>query len=118
MQVESDEFYYSGVREVRLDAAKKAGSKYDDGKPDWTLMPTKPMELVIQVLEFGAKKYGRENWKKVENAKQRYLAAAYRHINEITDGEWLDKDSKKPHAAHAICCLLFILWFGEQKDAS
>ena len=28
-------------------------------------------------------------------------------------GEQLDPESKLPHLAHAVCCLLFILWFEE-----
>ena len=92
------------------------GRKDDTGKADWTLMPFKALEPVVRVLEFGAYKYGRENWKSVQTPRRRYLAAAYRHLNSITDGEWPDKESNLPHAAHAICCLLFLLWFGEEEN--
>ena len=105
------------------------GDKFDNGKPDWTLIPWVALEPVVKVLEFGAAKYSRDNWKHVSNARRRYLAAAYRHLNAISDGEWIDNDkmntagevvekgSKLPHAAHAICCLLFLLWFGEDNES-
>lgn len=90
----------------------EAGQKHDNDKPDWTLMPWRGLESVIRVLEFGADKYGRNNWKTVPDAKRRYLAAAYRHINAVSDGQWLDEESGLPHLAHAGCCILFLLWFG------
>ena len=94
-----------------------AGHKYDDGKLDWTLIPFKQMDYVVDVLQTGLGKYPRDNWKNVANGKRRYLAAAYRHLNAVSDGVWLDEETKLPHLAHAICCLLFILWFNDNgKD--
>ena len=91
------------------------GVKFDREKVDWTLVPFKAMEPVVRVLEHGAKKYSADNWKIVKNARHRYLAAAYRHMNAINDGEWVDGKetggSGEPHAAHVICCMLFLLWF-------
>lgn len=91
------------------------GVKFDNEKVDWTLVPFKAMEPVVRVLEHGAKKYSADNWKIVKNARHRYLAAAYRHMNAINDGEWVDDKetggSGEPHAAHVICCMLFLLWF-------
>ena len=94
------------------------GKKFDSGKLDYTLMPWKALDWVVKVLEFGAVKYGVDNWKLVPNARRRYTAAAYRHLNAIVEGEWLDKESGLPHAAHATCCLLFILWFGNDDEIS
>lgn len=88
------------------------GKKFDTEKLNYSLMPWKPMDEVVKVLMFGAKKYGRDNWKQVPEAERRYRAAAHRHLNAISEGEWLDDESGLPHAAHAICCLVFILWFG------
>ena len=91
----------------------KSIDKKDDGKPDWTLLPIKPLIIVIEALEFGLKKYGRDNWKTIADGKHRYIKAAFRHIAAMADGEWLDQESKLPHAACAVCSLLFVLWFGE-----
>lgn len=92
----------------------KEGCKHDQDKLDWTLMPWKGLEQVVKVLAFGARKYARGNWKIVNDARRRYLAAAYRHMNEASDGSWLDSESGLPHLAHAACCLIFLLWFGEE----
>jgi len=70
---------------------------------------------VIRVLTNGAKKYDDDNWKLVPNAQNRYYDAFMRHLDAYRDGEWLDKDDKEPHLAHAICNLFFLLWFGPLK---
>ena len=59
-------------------------------------------------MEFGAKKYDRKNWAKVDD-KERYIAAPLRHILAYQQGEKLDKESGISHLAHAICSLLFLL---------
>jgi len=99
--------------ESSLNLHEIEGVKYDDGKTDWTLVPFKALEPVVKVLEYGARKYSRGNWQMVKDARRRYLAAAYRHMNAIVDGEWIDSESKEPHAAHVICCMLFIIWFNK-----
>ena len=87
----------------------KPGKKYDQGKRDFTLLPWEGVEKVVEVLEFGAGKYGRDNWRKLENGQQRNLAAAQRHLVAMMQGKETDKESGLSHAAHAICCLLFVL---------
>jgi hypothetical protein len=88
-----------------------SGNKFDDGKLNYVLMPWKPIDEVVKVLMFGANKYGADNWKMVDDAKSRYLSAAYRHINAYAEGEINDSESGLKHLAHAMCCLIFILWF-------
>lgn len=98
----------------------RSGLKFDSGKLDWSLLPAEAMDDVIRVLMHGAQKYSRDNWRYVEDGYNRYLAAAYRHITAIHKGEDIDPESGLPHAAHAICCLLFIGYFapetGETND--
>lgn len=86
------------------------GKKYDTGKPRWSLVPLGVMKLVIDVLEIGAAKYGEENWKHVENGRTRYYDAAKRHIEDWWEGLQEDKDDGHHPLAHAICCLMFLLW--------
>ena len=87
------------------------GRKDDAGKLDWSLLPVEAMDDVIRTLMVGAGRYGRENWRNVPGGYERYLAAAYRHITAIHKGEDLDPDDGLPHAAHAVCCLLFLGYF-------
>jgi hypothetical protein len=53
------------VHERPLDTIVPLGKKFDRDKVDWTLMPWKELEQVLEVLEFGAKKYSRDNWKHI-----------------------------------------------------
>ena len=84
------------------------GLKLDEEKRDWTLLPWGALEEVVKVLEFGAKKYSRDNWKHVE-PRERYVSAAFRHLIAYAKGEKIDPESGLHHLAHCICCLLFMV---------
>lgn len=86
------------------------GTKFDVKKPDYTLLPWAQVESVVKVLDFGAIKYQRENWKKVKNGEQRYRSAAFRHLSKIEQGEEIDSETGQSHYSHAICSLLFAHW--------
>jgi hypothetical protein len=98
-----------------MDPREEIGVKYDNAKASPTLLPILALKEVIKVLGFGAKKYARDNWQKVPNAEERYLDAAWRHLIALTEGEENDEESGLNHAAHCICCLLFLLWFKLKK---
>ena len=91
------------------------GVKHDSGKPRFSLLPLKQIETVVAVLEFGARKYAPGNWQKVENPRDRYFDAAMRHVFAWRNGEKLDQETQLPHLAHAVCCLLFLMWGDDQK---
>ena len=68
---------------------------------------------VCKIWEFGANKYGKSNWKQLEDAEIRYTNALLRHmVAEETEGAY-DEESKLLHAAHvawnALARLHFIL---------
>ena len=75
-----------------------------------SLLPWRAVQQIVSVLEFGAAKYGADNWQRVPEARQRYFDAAMRHLLAWWDGERLDAESGLPHLAHAGCCILFLLW--------
>lgn len=85
------------------------GVKFDEDKPDYSLIPPNALEEVVKALTYGAKKYDRDNWKKVKYALPRYFAAAQRHIWQIQKGEKFDSETGIHHMAHAICCLMFFI---------
>jgi len=60
-------------------------------------------------LEYGARKYAPDNWRKVQDADSRYFAAARRHLNAWQQGELVDDESNLSHLAHAITSLMFVL---------
>lgn len=97
--------------------AKEIGRKFDKEKLRFSLLPIESIEEVLKVLEFGAKKYDVDNWKFVDNAQERYYDAALRHqILGSASGEADDPETGYKHTAHAICCLLFKLWFELKED--
>ena len=87
------------------------GVKHDQGKPMMGLLPFDSLEIVSEVLGYGARKYDRDNWKKVPDAVSRYEDAMLRHISAYKKGEMLDSESGLPHLAHACCCLMFLISF-------
>lgn len=95
---------------------KQLGTKHDGGKPRWSLLPRGTIPTVIAVLEYGARKYQVDNWMRVDDPERRYYDAAMRHINAWLQGENNDPESKLPHLAHAVACLLFLMWFDRQKE--
>lgn len=96
------------------------GVKYDNGKPQWSLLPFKALTEVVEVLTYGAKKYSPDNWKKVPDARRRYTDAGFRHFTAYASGETHDPETGKHHLAHAICCMLYLVAFdlGEHNDKS
>ena len=89
------------------------GKKYDQGKTDWSLLPWHEVEQVVRVLMFGAARYGRDDWKhfihKPKN-EERYFNAAIRHLVAWKNGQTNDQETNMHHLAHALCCIMFILW--------
>ncbi len=88
------------------------GKKDDAAKPDYLhhlspLLPSAPLAQVVKVLEFGAERYGADNWRKVE--KVRYVKAILRHTVAAIRGEKTDPDTGASHWAHAACCALFLI---------
>jgi hypothetical protein len=88
------------------------GTKFDQGKPPLSLIPRKALELEANVFSFGAKKYGRDNYK-AGMAWTRVIDAALRHVNAFADGEDTDPESGLTHLAHAKCCLSMLIYYTE-----
>ncbi|WYW04333.1 endolysin [Pseudomonas phage vB_PpuP-Kurepalu-1] len=94
--------------------------KADDGKPNWFLLMSakgcaKALAGVVRVLSFavrskdqGGKGYTEHSWRQVPNAKERYEAALYRHLNAIHSGELVDPESGESHWSHIACNALFL----------
>jgi hypothetical protein len=85
-----------------------AGVKHDQGKPRYDLLPFRALDDVARVMDFGAAKYGANNWRGGMRWG-RYLAAAMRHLAAWARGEADDRESGLPHLAHAAACCLILL---------
>lgn len=84
-------------------------NKDDAAKRRWSLLPFEALRQVVDVLEFGARKYAVEGWRTVPNARTRYYDATFRHLTEWWSGAETDPESGLHHLAHAACCVLFLL---------
>lgn len=91
------------------DSTPVVGTKHDHGKPILGAVPPHAELAVGRVLTFGAEKYARGNWDKVEDHENRYMDAALRHLNAHRRGELTDSESGESHLAHAACCIMFML---------
>ena len=59
---------------------------------------------------------GKDNWKYVENGKERYFNAAMRHLTAWWEGEKKDPETGESHLAHTVCCLFFLLWLDNKEN--
>lgn len=98
-----------------VDLCIDVGKKFDKNKPRFSLVPIESLEEIIKVLEYGANKYGYDNWKLVE-PHERYYDAAFRHLFAWKKGELNDDETNLSHLAHAAACLLFLIYFEKQKE--
>ena len=82
--------------------------RYNNGKPDFSLLPMSTLTEVVRVLEYGASKYERNNWLKPTSWDISY-ACLMRHMSAWQAGEDNDPESGRSHLAHAACNILQML---------
>jgi hypothetical protein len=92
----------------KLNLPLEEGVKYDGGKPDYSLLSSLAIDELAKVLTFGKKKYAAHNWRK-GIVISRLIAAALRHLFALLRGETYDPETGLQHAAHAMCCCMFII---------
>jgi len=100
-------------------AVGEQGRKFDAGKPRMDLIPGVALTQLGAVLEYGARKYDEDNWKRHELADgaKRHYGALLRHLVAYKDGEALDPESGLHHLAHALANVVFVLWAENERAA-
>ncbi len=83
------------------------GIKHDSDKLRYDLVQPVMLEQLAKALHNGAKKYGDQNYKFVEN--HRYVAALMRHLQAYRKGEEADHDSGLHPLAHVMACAAILL---------
>jgi len=69
----------------------------------------------VEVLTYGAKKYGLYNWQKAkQNELYHYEDALLRHMNKIQRGFYWDEDTTNSHYAHLAVNAMFLYSFLEK----
>ena len=92
------------------------GLRYNEGKRKWSLVHFQSLEPMIEVLEFGAKKYAIDNWKKGFDKKE-ILESLQRHLAKLFDGEEIDTESGLHHIGHIMCNAMFYSYYiDKNKD--
>lgn len=86
--------------------------RFNEGKPDFSLIPLEALKEVCHVLEYGANKYERNNWLKPTNGDVSF-ACLMRHMMKWQAGEAVDEESGRSHLAHAACNILQMLYMLE-----
>ena len=94
----------------------ETGRKDDQEKNRLDLIEPEFIEGVGKVLTFGADKYEPNNWQKVEDAENRYYAAAMRHLMAWRKGEKTDPESGLSHLYHVACNIMFLQHFEREAD--
>lgn len=85
------------------------GVKWDQDKPRYDLLDAEAIDELAKVATFGAAKYAEHNWR-AGIKLSRLLAASLRHLFAILRGEDYDRETGLQHAAHLMCCAMFIIW--------
>jgi hypothetical protein len=106
----------SKIQEAEKQAICPPGTKYDNDKIRWELLPYKELGEIAKVFTLGAKKYADFNWVHVKPFRSRYFGALMRHITAWYEGETKDPETNCSHLAHAGCCLLFLMWGDNNQD--
>jgi hypothetical protein len=90
--------------------------RYNEGKIKWSLVHFDSIKDLPKVLEFGAKKYSKDNWKKGLDLNE-ILDSMQRHVSSVIDGEQHDPESTLHHMGHIMCNAMFYMYhYNKQQN--
>ena len=111
---------YGDISNVESTAASQVPTpdkamRFNSGKTQlsYILEADVAMAGMCKVLEFGAKKYARGNWKKGLNVNE-IRDSLLRHMTAHANGELLDPETGLPHVDHITCNAVFLATFGDR----
>jgi hypothetical protein len=83
------------------------GIRNNQGKPQWSQVHFPSLEPMVRVLEHGAEKVGKDNWRKGLLVLE-ICESMLRHTFALMDGEDNDKESGLPHVGHIQSNAMFL----------
>lgn len=92
----------------------KGGVKNDAGKSQISLIPKEALWGMGDALGYGAKKYGRHNFRD-GMAYSRLADAAMRHLTQFMDGENNDIESGNNHLFHCLASVAMLVYMHFNK---
>ena len=92
----------------------KQALRYNEGKLQWSLVDFDSLEGLVRVLEMGAKKYDKHNWKKGMPVTQ-VTESLMRHLFAFLRGEDVDPESGCRHISHVMCNTMFLEYIMREK---
>lgn len=92
--------------------------RYNQGKPElsYVLDAMPALKDMVAVMEFGGKKYARNNWQ-LGFPKEKLLDSMLRHVDAFYQGEDIDPESGKSHVGHIMCNAMFLAYhYGSNSE--
>lgn len=91
-----------------IEYAPEKGVKFDSGKAKLSMIPRPSLEAISEVFQYGANKYGKNNYRKGMQYS-RLIDAAMRHLVAFADREDTDSESGLSHLAHCATNLCMLI---------
>ena len=85
---------------------KSLALRFNQGKPDWTLVDFKSLLPLVDVMTYGATKYEKDNWKLECEDPIQHIQSGLRHMLELANGNEVDAESGLPHSGHIIANMM------------
>lgn len=92
----------------------KLGIRENANKLRWHLLPIEALNQILNVLEFGAKKYAPRNWEKGLSWSETY-DSLLRHLTAWYMREENDAETGLYHLAHVGCNAIFLITMQVRK---
>ena len=93
---------------------QKTGARFNEGKAKWGLVPQSALLPMVEVLEFGAKKYAPNNWKKGLSIVE-ICESMKRHLDDFMENIDKDTDRGLSHIGHIQCNAMFLSWMMKNR---
>jgi len=81
--------------------------RFNTGKRQWSMVDFESLEPMVEVLEYGANKYSKDNWKQGLPVLE-ICESLLRHTFAFMAGEDKDPESGLSHIGHMMCNLMFL----------